>query len=206
MDCSPRIDAFPLNKFTPGSTHIVLQKWIFANYWAEQIFCKNHSCWNRSDFLHFNPEIMLLFTSLPVVPILILSYILIAKGGSYMFKTVVSVIIMVVASIAGMFLGALFNNAIGGMILLALISGLACIIHSLDNRNTWFRCWCSHTKSPTAFCLSAIFLAKIHHQPMRLLHFSYKKMWDFTSGLQGARKLHHPCLNKLSWQIHPRHL
>ena len=79
---------------------------------------------------------MLLFTSLPVVPILILSYILIAKGGSYMFKTVVSVIIMVVASIAGMFLGALFNNAIGGMILLALISGIACVIHSLDNRNT----------------------------------------------------------------------
>ena len=39
-----------------------------------------------------------------------------------MFKTVVAVIIMVVASIAGMFLGALFNNAIGGMILLALIS------------------------------------------------------------------------------------
>ena len=138
MDCSPRIDAFPLDKFTLGSTHIVLQKWIFANYWAEQIFCKNHSCWNRSDFLHFNPEITLLFTSLPVGPILILSYILIAKGGSYMFKTVVSVIIMVVASIAGMFLGALFNNAIGGMILLALISGIACIIHSLDNRNTWF--------------------------------------------------------------------
>ena len=41
-----------------------------------------------------------------------------------------------IASIAGMFLGALFNNAIGGMILLALISGIACIIHSLDNRNT----------------------------------------------------------------------
>ena len=138
MDCSPRIDAFPLDKFTPGSTHIVLQKWIFANYWAEQIFCKNHSCWNRPDFLHFNPEITLLFTSLPVGPILILSYILIAKGGSYMFKTVVSVIIMVVASIAGMFLGALFNNATGGMILLALISGIACIIHSLDNRNTCF--------------------------------------------------------------------
>lgn len=91
---------------------------------------------NQIRFLHCNPEIMLLFTSLPVVPILILSYILIAKGGSYMFKTVVSVIIMVVASIAGMFLGALFNNAIGGMILLALISGIACIIHSLDNRNT----------------------------------------------------------------------
>ena len=47
-----------------------------------------------------------------------------------------SVIIMVAASIGGMFFGALFNNAIGGMILFALISGIACIIHSLDNRNT----------------------------------------------------------------------
>lgn len=31
-----------------------------------------------------------------------------------MFRTVVSVIIMVASSIAGMFLGALLNNAIGG--------------------------------------------------------------------------------------------
>ena len=53
-----------------------------------------------------------------------------------MFKTVVAVIIMVVASIAGMFLGALFNNAIGGMILRAVISGIAWIIDSLDNRIT----------------------------------------------------------------------
>ena len=43
-----------------------------------------------------------------------------------MFRTVVSVIIMVAASIGGMFFGALFNNAIGGMILFALISGIAC--------------------------------------------------------------------------------
>ena len=53
-----------------------------------------------------------------------------------MFRTVVSVIIMVAASIGGMFFGSLFNNAIGGMILFALISGIACIIHSLDKRNT----------------------------------------------------------------------
>lgn len=37
-----------------------------------------------------------------------------------------------VASIAGMFFGAAMNNAIGGMILFVLISGIACIIHSLN--------------------------------------------------------------------------
>lgn len=206
MDCSPRIDAFPLDKFTPGSTHIVLQKWIFANYWAEQIFCKNHSCWNRSDFLHFNPEITLLFSSLPVGPILILSYILIAKGGSYMFKTVVAVIIMVVASIAGMFLGALFNNAIGGWSCLHWfpVSPVLSIVWTTETLVFYADALTQRAWLP--FSLSAIFLAKILHQSMRLLHFSYKKMWGFTSGLQGARKLHHPCLNKLSWQIHPSHL
>lgn len=158
MDYSPRIDAFPLENFIPGSTHIVSQKWIFANYWAEQIFYKNHSYRNRSDFLHFIPEITLLFTSLPVGPILILLYVLIAKGGSYMFRTVVSVIIMVAASIGGMFFGALFNNAIGGMILFALISGIACIIHSLDNRNTWFFMLMQSRKER-----DCILLTEMHH-------------------------------------------
>ena len=49
-----------------------------------------------------------------------------------MLRTVISIIIMVMASIAGMFLGAAMNNAIGGMILFAVISGIACIIHSLN--------------------------------------------------------------------------
>lgn len=49
-----------------------------------------------------------------------------------MMRTVTSIIIMVVASIAGMFFGAAMNNAIGGMILFAVISGIACIIHSLN--------------------------------------------------------------------------
>ena len=179
MDYSPRIDAFPLEKFTPGSTHIVSQKWIFANYWAEQIFYKNHSCRNRSDFLHFIPEITLLFTSLPVGPILILLYVLIAKGGSYMFRTVVSVIIMVAASIGGMFFGALFNNAIGGMILFALISGIACIIHSLDNRNTWF-----------------FMLMQSRKERDCIFHTRKDRLF---SDWHGARKLHHPRLNKLFW-------
>ena len=50
------------------------------------------------------------------------------------FRTVVSVIVMVIAAIAGFFLGASLNDALGGAILFALIAGFACVIYTLDNR------------------------------------------------------------------------
>ena len=49
-----------------------------------------------------------------------------------MGKTVISLIIMVVSSGVGLFVGGLLNNMVGGMILFALISGIACIIHTLE--------------------------------------------------------------------------
>lgn len=49
------------------------------------------------------------------------------------FRTVVSVMIMLLCAAAGLFLGASLNNAIGGSILGALISGIACLIYTLDN-------------------------------------------------------------------------
>ena len=42
------------------------------------------------------------------------------------FRTVVSVIIMIIA-------GAFLNDAMGGAILFSMISGIACIIYTLDN-------------------------------------------------------------------------
>lgn len=52
-----------------------------------------------------------------------------------MGKTILSLIIMIVSSIAGLFAGGLlFNDITGGMILFALISGIACIIHTLENK------------------------------------------------------------------------
>ena len=51
------------------------------------------------------------------------------------FRTVVSVIIMLICGFAGLFLGASLNNAIGGCILGVLISGIACIIYVLDNQD-----------------------------------------------------------------------
>ena len=52
------------------------------------------------------------------------------------FRTVVSIIIMILCGIVGLFFGGAFNNAIGGCILGVLISGMACIIYVLDNQNS----------------------------------------------------------------------
>ena len=53
-----------------------------------------------------------------------------------MFRTVAAVIIMLIAGIIGLYLGALLNSPpIGGIILGVLISGIACIIYNIDNGN-----------------------------------------------------------------------
>jgi lysylphosphatidylglycerol synthetase-like protein (DUF2156 family) len=49
------------------------------------------------------------------------------------FRTVVSLIIMVIAGIAGFFLGATLNEAMLGAILFSMISGIACIVYAIDN-------------------------------------------------------------------------
>ena len=51
------------------------------------------------------------------------------------FRTVVSVIIMLLCAVVGFFLGAVLNNAIGGCIFGVLFSGIACIIYVLDNQD-----------------------------------------------------------------------
>ena len=51
------------------------------------------------------------------------------------FRTVVSIIIMVICGAVGLFGGGALNNAIGGSILGVLLSGIACIIYVLDNPN-----------------------------------------------------------------------
>ena len=50
------------------------------------------------------------------------------------FRTVVSVIGMVIAAIVGFFIGASRGDTLGGAILFALIAGFACVIYTLDNR------------------------------------------------------------------------
>lgn len=52
-----------------------------------------------------------------------------------MRRTIISLIIMIASSCVGLVVGGLLNNdMVGGMILFALISGIACIIHTLDNK------------------------------------------------------------------------
>ena len=51
-----------------------------------------------------------------------------------MFNTVVSIIVMLLASVVGFFIGTFFNNGIGGSILFAVIAGIACIVHLIDNK------------------------------------------------------------------------
>jgi len=50
------------------------------------------------------------------------------------FRTVASVIIMVVCGIIGFFIGSAIENAMGGAILFSMISGIACIVYAIDNK------------------------------------------------------------------------
>lgn len=50
------------------------------------------------------------------------------------FRTVVSVIIMVLAGFVGFFVGASVNDSMSGAILFSMIAGIVCVIYTLDNR------------------------------------------------------------------------
>lgn len=49
------------------------------------------------------------------------------------FRTVCSVIVMIIAAIIGFFIGALLNVAMGGAILFAIIAGFSRVIYAIDN-------------------------------------------------------------------------
>lgn len=53
-----------------------------------------------------------------------------------MFRAVAAVVIMLIAGVVGMYLGALFNDLMGGIISGVLISGIACVIYTIDNINS----------------------------------------------------------------------
>lgn len=50
------------------------------------------------------------------------------------FRTVMAVIVMAAAGIAGFFVGAIMKEAMSGAILFSMIAGIACIVYNLDNR------------------------------------------------------------------------
>lgn len=49
-----------------------------------------------------------------------------------MGKTVGAIIIMALAAFVGLFLGAYLGDVMGGMILLTLIAGIACIVYAIE--------------------------------------------------------------------------
>ena len=49
------------------------------------------------------------------------------------FRTVMSVITMIIAGIVGFFIGATMNEAMNGAILFSMIAGFACIVYMIDN-------------------------------------------------------------------------
>ena len=58
------------------------------------------------------------------------------NGGVFMrkFKAVDAVCIMVLAGIAGFFIGAFFDSSMGGAILFSMIAGFACVVHAIVNK------------------------------------------------------------------------
>ena len=50
------------------------------------------------------------------------------------FRTVVSLIIMIIAGIIGFFAGAALDEGLNGAILFSLIAGIGCIIYTIDNQ------------------------------------------------------------------------
>ena len=50
------------------------------------------------------------------------------------FRTVVSLVIMAIAGIAGFFAGAALDEGLNGAILFSLIAGIGCIIYTIDNQ------------------------------------------------------------------------
>ena len=51
------------------------------------------------------------------------------------FRTIVSLIAMVLAGVAGFFAGSALENAFGGAIIFSLITGIACVVYTVDNRD-----------------------------------------------------------------------
>lgn len=51
------------------------------------------------------------------------------------FRTIVSVIMMCLAGIVGLFFGGILDEAMGGAILFSMIAGIACIVYAIENRD-----------------------------------------------------------------------
>ena len=51
---------------------------------------------------------------------------------AYIMRVIISIILMVIAALVGFFFGAGMNEAMGGAILLSMITGFACTINAIE--------------------------------------------------------------------------
>ena len=51
------------------------------------------------------------------------------------FRTVASLIVMLLSGAAGFFIGAALGNAWGGATCFSMIAGIACVVYAVDNRD-----------------------------------------------------------------------
>ncbi len=58
----------------------------------------------------------------------------IGKIPKISMNVILSIIIMVVMAFIGFLVGAFLNDAIGGAVLFAMISGIACIIQAINQK------------------------------------------------------------------------
>ena len=56
--------------------------------------------------------------------------------GMKKLRTVSALLLMILAAVAGFFIGAVLDAAMMGAVLFALITGIACVIYNLDNHGT----------------------------------------------------------------------
>ena len=50
----------------------------------------------------------------------------------YIMRTIISIILMVISALVGFFFGAGMNEAMGGAILISMITGFACTISAIE--------------------------------------------------------------------------
>lgn len=57
------------------------------------------------------------------------------RGGNFVvnMKTIGSAVVIILAAIVGLFLGAAMNDGLSGSILLAVIAGFVCVIYTIEN-------------------------------------------------------------------------
>lgn len=72
------------------------------------------------------------------LPVLMVAYIQIYKiqedAIMNKFRTVISVIIMVLAGIVGFFASAALGSGLDGAILFSMVAGIGCIVYTIDNQ------------------------------------------------------------------------